>query len=139
MSLATYLEEWLEVKERQVKPRTIAAYRYEYEQYLQTKIAKVQLGRINVFHLQSFLGEIADKHGARTSNGCRSLLYSALRQAVRQKVLPSNPVEGIPRVREEKKAKIVWSLEEINRLFATAKHHRLYPLFYGDGDGDANW
>jgi integrase len=130
VSLQAYLEQWLKTKERQLKPQTTEDYRYTYEKYLLPKITKIQLGKINVFQIESILGEIKDNHGARTSNASRSLLYSALRQAVKQKVLPHNPMEGVSRVREEKRQMTLWTLEQINKLFEASEHHRLFPLFY---------
>jgi integrase len=129
-SLADLLERWLVEKARQVKPGTIAAYRYNVEKYLLPRLGSHKLTKLTPLTLQLTLGQIADDVSANTSNVCRSTLYAALDQAVRWGLIPVNPVAAVPRLRHEKREMLLWTPDETRRFLTAAKGHRLYPLFY---------
>jgi integrase len=130
LTVKDYLERWLKEKERQVKPRTIASYRYSIDKYINPRIGSVKLDKLTPMKAQAAIGEIADTAGARTANLCRTMLFSAMKQAVRWRVLPYNPIEGTTRVKEGQKEMVLWTSSEAVRFLEAAHGHRLYPLFY---------
>ena len=130
LTVKEYLATWLREKKRQVKPRTHESYTYNTEKYLNPRLGTVKLDKLKPLQVQSALNEIADLHGARTSNLCRAVLFSAVKQAVRWRLLPYNPLEAVSRAKEVQREMVVWSADETLRFLEFAKSHRLYSLFY---------
>ncbi|CAA9575942.1 MAG: Phage integrase, site-specific tyrosine recombinase (ACLAME 2) [uncultured Truepera sp.] len=130
LTVKLYLEKWLAEKARTVKPRTQESYKYCAEKYLNPRLGRTKLDKLTPLQAQSALSEIADAHGARTSNLCRAVLFNAMKQAVRWRLLPYNPLEGVTRIKEQQREMTVWTADETLRFLSVAQTHRLYPLFY---------
>lgn len=130
LTVKSYLGQWLTEKARQVKPRTAEAYRYNVGKYIVPRIGGVQLAKLTPLQIQTMTSEIADASGARTANMCRTILYSALKQALRWGIIPRNPVEGVDRVKEHTQDMTLWTAAEAVTFLDAARSHRLYPLFY---------
>lgn len=130
LTLKAYLDQWLAEKKRQVKPRTHDSYRYTIDKYLLPRLGRVKLAKLTPLRAQAALSAIADDAGARTSNLARAVLFSAMKQAVRWRILPHNPIEGVMRIKEEKRDMVIWTPEQAATFLATAQEHRLYALFY---------
>lgn len=130
LTVKLYLEKWLAEKVRTVKPRTHESYKYCAEKYLNPRLGRTKLDKLTPLQAQSALSEIADAHGVRTSNLCRAVLFSAMKQAVRWRLLPYNPLEGVTRAKETQREMTLWTAEETLRFLSVGQTHRLYPLFY---------
>lgn len=130
VTLETYLSRWLEEKARQVKPRTIESYRYTVERYINAKLGREKLNKLTPLKIQAAIGEIGDEVSANTSNYCLSVLVMALNQAVRWRLLASNPANSVDKASVERAERILWTTEQIGAFLARAEPHSLYPLFY---------
>lgn len=128
--LRDFLERWLEAKARQVKPRTVDYYRYAVQKYINPKLGGTRLSKLTPLRIQSALGEIADEASPHTSNACRSTLRTALAQAVKWRLLSTNPSEAVDPVKAEKRDMTLWDPGQVEQFLEHAKSHRLYPLFY---------
>jgi len=100
------------------------------QKYINPKLGQLKLSKLTPLRIQTALGEIADEVSPHTSNYSRSTLSSALDQAVKWRLILTNPVKSVNRVREEKREMTIWTTEQIVQLLDAAKDHRLYPLFY---------
>lgn len=129
-TLAAYLERWLTEKARQVKPRTAESYRYTVERYINPKLGRTKLSKLTPLRIQTALGDIADEVSPHTSNYCRSTLRTALDQAVKWRLLGSNPAIAVDKVRAEKRDMTLWTTAQVGLFLEEAKQHRLYALFY---------
>ncbi len=58
----------------------------------------------------------------------RTVLFSALKQAIRWELLNRNPVEAVDPLKETTKEIVLWSPEEVIRFLAVARPHRLFAL-----------
>jgi integrase len=76
------------------------------------------------------VGELADQVGVRTANICRTVLYSALKQAIRWQLVMVNPVEAVDPLKETSREMTLWAPHEVVRFLEVAASHRLYALFY---------
>jgi integrase len=130
LTVKGFLEEWLNVKARQVKPRTIESYRYTVEKYINSHLGQFKLHKLNPTEIEYFLGEIVSEVSPHTSNYCRSVLLMAFEQAVKWRLLASNPADGTKPVRETKREIDPWKPSEVQCFIDYACGHRLYPLFY---------
>ena len=130
LTVKSYLEQWLTHKEKQVKPRTTELYRHLMEFHVIPKIGGKRLDKLTPLDIQNMVSDTAVKGGARTANMCRTVLYSALKQALRWGLIPRNPVEAVDALKEPKKDMTMWTSAEAVKFLDTARSHRLYPLFY---------
>lgn len=130
-TLGAWLDTWLEQKTRTVKPRTLAIYRHEISNVPEL-LLRTRLDRITPLEVQKALAHIADTKSARASKGARSVLSTAMRDAVRLGVAPRNPVNVIAAVSYQPAEGVVWSAAETLALLKTTREGRSWyrPLFY---------
>ncbi|MBI3961113.1 MAG: hypothetical protein HY335_00035, partial [Deinococcus sp.] len=95
LTVRVHLDHWLAEKARQVKPRTVECYGHCIRAHIAPRLGRVSLTKLTPMHVQTMLGELADGVGGRTANLCRSLLFSAMKQAVRWQLISRNPVEAV--------------------------------------------
>lgn len=130
LTVKAYLEQWLTHKERQVKPRTAELYRHVSEYHIMPRIGRRRLDKLTPLDVQGMVEGVAANGSIRTANQCRTVLFSALKQAIRWQLLARNPVEAVDALKETPREMTLWTPEEVVRFLDTARAHRLYPLFY---------
>lgn len=130
LTVKRYLEQWVEEKARQVKPRTAEMNRYYLQKHIIPHIGGIQLTKLTPLEIQAMCSSIASTSGNRTANLCRTTLHTALKQALRWGLIPRNPVEAVDAFKETRKEMTLWTPEEVIRFLDTARTHRLYPFFY---------
>lgn len=130
LTVAGYLERWLETKAKQVKPRTVYDYRYNITRYVNPKIGRLELAKLNPLIVQDMLNQIADSVSPDRANKVRRDLYGAFRQAVKWRLMMSNPIEATDTFKHEKAAMRLWQPDEAMRFIEAAKTHPLFALFY---------
>jgi integrase len=131
MTLEEYLTQWLRDA---VTPRTRAStaeiYRQTLWKYVVPAIGQVTLGKVTPLHVQKIVADMAKAGLApKTILNAVSLLKTALRQAVRWKMLPTNPAEDTQLPKRSRRELNVPTLEELHRLLAEAEKDRLWPLW----------
>jgi integrase len=130
LTLKNYLEQWLAHKESGVKPRTVEIYRHLSAYHIAPRIGHKRLDKLTPLDVHRLVAEVATHGGARTANQCRTMLYSAMKQAVRWQLVPRNVVEATDPLKEKPREMVLWTPEEVVRFLDTARAHRLYALFY---------
>jgi len=83
LSVAAYLKHWLSEKTRQIEDSTAEVYERLIRVHIVPRFGKVQLAKLSALQVQAMMSEVADTVGVRTANAARTLLFSALKQAVR--------------------------------------------------------
>jgi len=131
MSLETYLTQWLRDA---VKPRARSSTAETYRQTLWThvvpSIGQVPLGKLTPLHVQSIIAAMSERGlASKTILNAVVLLRSALRQAMRWRILPTNPAEDAQLPRRHKRELNVPTREELQRLLTEAHTDRLWPLW----------
>ena len=130
LTVKEYLETWLKEKERSVKERTAMLYREQAERYVIPKVGKVKLEKLTPLHLQRMVSDLADEIGVPTANKARTLMFAALKQAVRWQLIHRNPCEAVAKLKETRKEMTLWTPTETVQFLETARPHRLYAAFY---------
>ncbi len=129
-----YLDRWLkDVVKPGKAPTTYAEYEGVIRNHLKPALGTVKLGELSVLHFQDLVSQ--KMHEGYSPAGVRRLhavASSALKQAVRWRMIPSSPSEGVvlPRERNESRRKAL-SAEQVRRLFRAADMWRggkLYPI-----------
>jgi integrase len=103
MALGAYLGRWLEYQRaRGVRPRTLDAYEGYIRREILPSIGGLELGKIRPGHVRAVLTRMQQRGlASATIAQVRSVLGSALRQAMEDGLIPANPVTAVkrPRVR----------------------------------------
>lgn len=149
MTLTAYLTDWLQRKALEISPRT----RDEYERELKhvTKhLGRHRLAKLQALDIQRMMLKVEgstsvvgkrDEEGkgrevtlsARAANQARGVLSAALQDAVRFRLIPTNPAALVRPLKHKPEAIQVWTAEQIKAfLTATranaAAHHALFYL-----------
>lgn len=120
LAVKAYLEQWLEEKERHVKPTTHEVYEYA-GRCLYPHIGSVRLDKLTPLQIQTALNKIAEGKGEVAANKCRRVLFSAFKQAVRWQLVARNPVEAVDVHKEVRRDLTLWTPEEAARFLDTAR------------------
>lgn len=129
MTVGTYLEQWLEHVEPNVKYRTIKDYRRVVRQHIIPRLGAVKLDKLRVLDIERFKQQMLKEYSA---NACkRALLYlgMALEQAVKWQLVPRNLCSLVDRPRVTRSEMAVWEPHEVTCFLEHAQSHRLYALF----------
>lgn len=115
-TFAELAAEWLELKEKEVRPNTYVAYRSCVKR-LNKHIGDKKLKAIGPKEVDQLAGKIAGEDiSASTASRCLSILYSIFKKAVQWGYVPSNPAEYVKKPRVDKPEVEYLEPEEIRRL-----------------------
>jgi len=129
-TLADYLEAWLRTKATTVRPSTIESYEATLLRHVVPTLGKLPLVEVETYAIQRVLDDVAARSGNRTSNYVRTVLNSAMQQALKWRRITRNPVFGTTKKAENLQERTIWTPDEVRSFLAAAHEHRLYALFY---------
>jgi integrase len=130
LTLAVYLERWLGEKARTVKPSTLEQYQLCVNRCINPRVGSIKLDKLTPLQVQGLVSEIQDASGTARAAKCRTILFSAYKQAIRWQLVTRNPVEATDPVKEQPRDMTLWEAEQAARFLDTAREHRLYAFFY---------
>ena len=131
LSVAAYLERWIEHKARDTRPNTARSYRDTVRLYLAPHLGRVKLDKLRPLDLERMLTALlgAGKSPALVAYALR-VLKMALRQAVMWGLVPRNVGDAVRPPRVERKEMEVWTPGEVASFLEVAQAHRLHALFH---------
>ncbi len=102
--LAEYLSRWLEYQRaRGIRERTLDAYEGYIRREIIPAIGGLELAKVRPGHIRAVLAGVQQRGlSAATAAQVRSVLGSALRQAVGDGLIPANPVAAVKRPRVQR-------------------------------------
>ena len=130
MTVTEWMDQWLETYARPViKLSTYTSYETYIRGHVKPEIGSLYINRLTTLDLQKFFNERAAEGNLKGDGGLspktlrnlRNMFHLALEQAVREHILPYNPIDGVRLPRDHKKEMRVLSLTEQNRLIWAAK------------------
>lgn len=138
VTVAEYLADWLDSHAVEVKPRTMASYRYLVDHYVVpriggTPIQAVRPATISAMYRQ--LLESGGRHGRPLSKRTVDYVHAVLRKAFNdavnvERLLTSNPVERAKRPKGRRESgNRIWTPEELRSFLEAATDHP-YFVFY---------
>ncbi len=131
LTVGKYLTLWLGHKQHEVKPRTHEYYEKYAKLYLRPHIGGVKLAKLTTADVRRTLLAAKEKVSADCANKTRAVLLRAMKQAVRDGLVPRNPVESVaPFKVQATKKDPAWEAAETLRFLDTARPHRLFAAFY---------
>ena len=131
MPLNEYLEKWLnEIAKQRVRESTFNQYALFVKAYIGKYLGLIRLSDIQAFQVQKFYSELLSKGlSARTVRYAHNILSSALKQAVKWKMINQNPCELCELPRMVKTEMMYFTPEETAKFLETAKDNKWFALF----------
>lgn len=136
-TLLSWLREWLNTYAKPtLRPATFTNYEMTIERHFNTKLGKVRLKNVSTRMLQDFFNEKlvsgrADKKSgglsAKTLKNMKYMLHVALDQAYYDKLISSNPVDGVRLPVPDGPEQRVLQPEEKERICAHAATIHTFP------------
>ena len=128
-TVSAFMDKWLTMKSTRVCARTHELYT-SYVGRARDGLGRTELANVTPVMIEAVIDDVAESSGAYTANKVRSVLFGLFKYAVRSRLLPANPVEGVDRLKETPRPLRMWTHQEAARFLETACEHRLYALFY---------
>lgn len=110
--LGDWLEAWLRDKAQHVSPRTVTIYRAELK-HLPRRLTDTKLENLTARMIQDARALIAEDVSARAARYSRSVLSSALKDAMRMGLIVRNPDQVVRGASYEPPPITVWSAGEV--------------------------
>ena len=138
ITVSEYLRDWLEAHALEVKPRTLAGYRYLVRQYVDPRIGNVKLQAVRPTTLSAMYRDLLATGGRggrplsrRTVDYIHAVLRKAFNDAVRsEQILATNPAERAKRPRREHRGLVdVWTPEQLRVFLELVGEHRLFAFY----------
>ncbi|MEU8306889.1 tyrosine-type recombinase/integrase [Actinomadura sp. NPDC048955] len=139
ITVGEYLDEWLDAHAVEIKPKTLANYRYLIDRHVRPNIGGLRLQAVRpgqITKLYRDLVTVGGRKGAglspRTVAHVHSVLRKAFGDAVRvDELIASNPTERAkrPRLHHGEPGK-VWTPAQLRVFLASAEGHRLSAFFH---------
>jgi integrase len=132
--LADYVARWLDGREEELAPLTLAQYRSALRCHIAgSEVGRMPIGKIRKAHLRSFEQELGRKLAPASCAVVHAVVSRALADAAVDDLISSNPAEGLRRSgsRSERRPKrfTVWTASELRALLAAAEGDRLEALW----------
>ena len=131
ISLNRYLDQWLVTAAKpRLRPKSYADYEALLRLHIRPAFGVRPMGAITTFDIQSVYAQMFERGlSPRTIEYTNAVLQSALRQAVRWKMLCEDPCTGVALPRIKPREMEALSVEECRRFLAVARESRWFGLF----------
>lgn len=130
VTLRAYVETaWIPRTAERVRRRTVDDYALKMKSHVLPKLGDVRLGDLQPYQLDRFFGELAAGDlSPRSRLHVYRVLHNALGQAVKWRLIPTNPLDAVERPRVEQSEPDVLSAAEANAYLDAFAGHVLEPF-----------
>lgn len=127
-SLEEYLQEWLSLKQQNVRGTTWLRYRQLIEVHVLPALGQVRVQKLSAMQVERWCSDLV-KAGVHPTTAKRALdvLRNALNDAVRFGLLERNPAQ-FAKAPPQRKVEREWKIEHVQRLINAAWGETIYPL-----------
>lgn len=124
-----YLDYWLEVTRRRVRPTTYEAYELNVRR-LQPHLGSLSLARLEAAFIQATYDRLLQSGlSPRSVEQAHAVLHRALCQAMHWGLIATNPTELVAPPRPKKREMTALTAAQLQRLLMTTRQERWYPLW----------
>lgn len=130
-TVGQYLDHWLEICARpRLRTKSYGDYSSLIARYVLPRLGERRFGELSAAEVQGLYSELLNrKLSARTIRYTHSVLFSALRQAVRWRLLLANPAEEVYLPRHSRRRFTVFDVDQARQFIAAISGHRYEVLF----------
>jgi len=131
IALNEYLDKWLEeIAKPRLRESTFTSYKAILENYVKPKLGSKRLSDIQAYEVQKLYSDMKKRGlSSRTIRYTHVVLSSAMKQAIRWKMIMQNPCELCELPRLEKNEMKHLSPEETSKFLQAAKESKYFVLF----------
>jgi integrase len=131
LTLHHYMELWFKERRLRVRESTFENNLYCFNRYIRPLIGAWRLVDLNPMILQKFTHDLIEKQGLSPASVQKviHLVNSALKKAVKIKVLRENPMENVDKPKLNQFRSKVWGVKQINEFLNQAKPSKYYIGF----------
>jgi integrase len=129
-TLGQYLDHWLDICARpRLRAKSFRDYASLLARYVRPHLGSRSFGELSPAEIQKLYSELLNrKLSPRTICYTHSVLFSALRQAVRWKLLLTNPAEDVHLPRQPRRRFTVFDVGQAKQFIATISGHEYEAL-----------
>lgn len=138
MTVAEYLESWLETHKNKIAETSYDWYKMVCERHIIPVLGHIRLQQLTPLMVQEFYNK---KLGSPALNGrgvlsassidhIHKVLHRALNQAVKLHLIANNPCDAVEPPKPKKADIDFWTPDEVIRFLDAIRGDRLYALFY---------
>lgn len=130
-SLAKYLRRWLDsAAKAQLRKRTWLDYQALIRRYIEPELGHARLSRITPLEIQALYTSMQERGlSARTVRYTHAVLRSALNQAIKWRMLATNPATLVALPKSQRRELSVLNREQANALLEAAETDRFHALW----------
>jgi integrase len=130
-TLGPYLDHWLDICARpRLRAKSFRDYSSLLARYVCPLLGARPLGELTSAEIQTLYSQLLNQGlSARTIRYTHAVLFSALRQAVRWKLLLTNPAEDVDLPRQARRLFTVFDVEQARHFIAEITGHKYEVLF----------
>jgi integrase len=131
LSVAQYMDRWLEnTAKPRVQPKTHLRYEQLSRIHVKPYIGGVRLDKLAPLHVEQLFAALERKAvSPRVRQMTGTMLHTALRDAVRLKLIAFNPSADVAKAKPKKPEMQVFTPEQVSCFLTAAKEDRLYALY----------
>lgn len=127
LTLGNWITDWLSLKERSLKARTVERYREILKLHVEPALGSVALQKLSARDIDKLYGGVA--LAPSTAQLLHIILKSCLAGAVKKKLIPTNPAADAEKpAGETEPNEVILDEEQLGQLVKGFKEHSLYPI-----------
>ncbi|WZB38326.1 tyrosine integrase [Mycobacterium phage Bazzle] len=124
-TVGEWLDYWLTVKKREVRPKSYKSYESTVRLYLKPHIGHIRLDKLTVAQVRSMLSALQDGSGdttasTRNAEKAYQALNNALKQAVNESAIPRNVCDAIKKPKHRKQQRGAFEKNAAVHILRTA-------------------
>ena len=136
LTVGVYLEEWIASRCGGVRGSTLAGYRACVRRHIVPGIGHIPLQALTRMQIQALYGQLARSGNLRggglspkSVHNVQVCLHAALEEAVKNRLIASNPADGSHRRPRDGPEMKTWTLEELRAFLIEARGHQDFALY----------
>jgi integrase len=130
LTLGKYLDRWLKSAKKKVSERTYGSYESLLTSYVRPVLGKKKLSKLRPLDFQAVVDSMNDKNlSPRTVRYAHTVVSSAMKQAVRWKIMTSNPAQFVELPKNIRKEMQALSVEQAKKFLKKAEADEYGLLF----------
>lgn len=131
-ALNEYLNKWLETAAKpRVRARTYQGYSGLIRRHVRPALGPKPLGKVTPLDIQGLYSDMQEQGlSARTIRYTHAVLRSALQQALKWRLLPTNPADAVDLPRQSRREMKALTPEQVRQLLHRAEGGRYGSLFF---------
>lgn len=130
VTLTAWVECWIARRTIRLKPSTLSGYRGNLRRYIApSPVGALPIGEVTPEDIVVILSPIVAKGYTRQAQLVQILLGAALKDACRQRIIPSNPVDFVDRIQHKSEFTAWLSTEQAAQFLKANQNDPYYPAW----------